>query len=53
MRGTKRKFGETQFDLYLLHPDLKIIEKAIAGLKSHGKRYRVLDNGYTYFVYAA
>ncbi|VVB58323.1 Uncharacterised protein [Candidatus Anstonella stagnisolia] len=52
MRAIKRKFNGRKFSLFLLHPDKSIINKAVVLLKKHGKHYRIINDGYTSFVYS-
>lgn len=53
MYGIKRIFGGRKFSLYFIHPKEDLIRKATDALKRKGKRYRILDNGYTYFLYSS
>ncbi len=52
MYSIKRSFHGRKFSLYYIHPKEELMKKAIAALKSRGRRYRLLDDGYTYYLYS-
>lgn len=53
MYAIKRIFHGRKFSLYFAHPREALIREAACALKGKGKRYRLLDDGYTFFLYSS
>ena len=48
-----RIFNGDAYVLYFVSSNGRVIDNVAANLRKMGRRYRVVDNGYTYMIYVS